>query len=232
MDNRPRKIVTGLCVSEHDGGLAIFQPDTGRLFVCNRVGALIWSGLSKGLSIDEISKEIAQRFSVAPEQAMHDARDFETELESREWLSAEAGEIRNGTLMRLTIRAWIELALHDWRIFRGGFGKIHRQLMRQRVATRRRKPQSAADLCHAVNLAACFYFRRVQCLQRSAVTVRLLRMHGIDAHLVIAYRPSPFFGHSWTEVDGEIINDSPAYAEQLIVLYRSRAAEEQRKERI
>lgn len=220
MDDGPREIVTGLCVAEHDGGLAIFQPDTGRLFVCNQVGAQIWSGLSKGLSIDEISKEIAQSFGVAPEQAKHDARVFVMELESRGMARAEADEIMNGTLTRLTIRAWFELALHDWRIVRGGFGKIHRQLMKQRVVTRRRKPQSAAALCSAVNLAACFYFKPVQCLQKSVVAVRLLRKHGIDAHLVIAYRPSPFFAHAWVEVDGEIVNDSPAYAEQLIVLYR------------
>jgi hypothetical protein len=48
----------------------------------------------------------------------------------------------------------------------------------------------------------------------------MLRQNGIAATLVIAHRPAPFFAHAWVEVDGLIVNDSPAYAEQLTVLYR------------
>lgn len=135
------------------------------------------------------------------------------------------------TQTRLTLSAWVELALYERRIKRGGYGGIHRSLVKQRVATGCRKPQAAAALCDAVNLACCLFYKPIHCLARSVITVRLMRKHGIDACLVIAFRPSPFFAHAWVEVDGEIVNDSPAYREQLIVLYRQECGSEERKER-
>jgi hypothetical protein len=131
----------------------------------------------------------------------------------------------NWTRTRLTIQAWFELALYDGRITRGGFRAIHRRLAKQCVAKRRAQSHTVAALCDAVNLSACFYFKPVRCLQRAVVTTRLLRKHGIAADLVIAYRPSPFFSHAWVEVDGQIVNDSPAYAEQLMVLYRQQSSQ-------
>lgn len=125
----------------------------------------------------------------------------------------------NWMRVRLTMRAWLELALYDLAIAREGFGRIHRQLERQGVSNRHRGVSSEA-LCAAVDLAACFYVKRVYCLQRSAVAVRMLRQRGIAASLVIAYRPSPFFSHAWAEVAGKIVNDSTPYSEQLTVLYR------------
>ncbi|MBM3815136.1 MAG: lasso peptide biosynthesis B2 protein [Acidimicrobiia bacterium] len=120
---------------------------------------------------------------------------------------------------RLTIQAWRDLAIYDLTITSLGFRGIHRRLMKKRSATCR-QPLSTAVVCEAVNLATCLYLKQVHCLQRSVVSVLLLRKCGIPASLVIAYRPSPFFAHSWVEVDGQIVNDSPAFAEQLIVLYR------------
>jgi hypothetical protein len=49
--------------------------------------------------------------------------------------------------------------------------------------------------------------------------VRLLRKHDVVARLVIGYRPVPFFSHAWVEVNGRVVNDSPAYRERLQVLY-------------
>jgi hypothetical protein len=42
----------------------------------------------------------------------------------------------------------------------------------------------------------------------------------VAAEMVIGYRPSPFFSHAWVEVNGSIVNDSPAYQEKLLVLER------------
>jgi len=76
-------------------------------------------------------------------------------------------------------------------------------------------------ICNAVSLAACLYWKPIPCLQRSVCTVQLLRKHGVVSRLVIGYRAVPFFSHAWVEVNGRIVNDSPAYQERLRVLYRA-----------
>ena len=124
----------------------------------------------------------------------------------------------NWTRTRLTIRAWCELARYDVTNTLYGFGGVRRQLIKE--CGPRRRPQTAAEVCNAVNLAACFYFKQVLCLQRSVVTLRLLRQHGITCQLVIGYRPSPFFAHAWAEIDGQVVNDLCGYQKRLLVLYR------------
>jgi hypothetical protein len=99
-----------------------------------------------------------------------------------------------------------------------GFRQVYLQVERQPVLRRAVHPAMEARICAAVSLAACFYWKRVYCLQRSAVAVRLLRRSGIHASLVIGYRPSPFFSHAWVEVEGRVVNDSPVYKERMHVL--------------
>jgi transglutaminase superfamily protein len=48
--------------------------------------------------------------------------------------------------------------------------------------------------------------------------VRLLRARGVVARLLIGYRPVPFLSHAWVEVEGRVVNDSPAYRKRLHVL--------------
>ena len=115
------------------------------------------------------------------------------------------------------IRTLFEFIRYDLITSTAGFPRIHRQLMRQRVAVRAVQAREAL-ICEAVSLAACFYYNPVPCLQRSVVATRLLRKSGISARLVIGYRPAPFFSHAWVEVDGRVVNDSPAYKERLQVL--------------
>ena len=75
------------------------------------------------------------------------------------------------------------------------------------------------SICDAVLTATCFYWKPVLCLQHAVCVVRLLRARGVRAHLVIGYRAVPFFSHAWVEVDGRVVNDSPAYRSQLQVLH-------------
>jgi hypothetical protein len=75
-------------------------------------------------------------------------------------------------------------------------------------------------ICEAVRSVAPFYWKPIRCLQRSIVTARLMRGHGIPAEVVIGYRPSPFFSHAWVEVAGRVANDSPIYQAQLQILER------------
>ena len=124
----------------------------------------------------------------------------------------------NLTFSRLTFQAFCAMARYDLTNTVFGFRRVQQRLKRSAVRRCARR-QPAALLCAAVNLAACFYFKPVRCLQRSVVTVRLLRKYGIDGHLAIGYRPSPFLSHAWVEVDGQVVNDSPAYKERLEILW-------------
>ena len=121
----------------------------------------------------------------------------------------------------LVFNAFLEI-VHYESIFRVlGIGRILEQLNRQGVS---RKPFTQGleqEICNAVLLASCFHWKPVLCLQRSVCTVRLLRKHGIDAHVVIGYRPSPFFSHAWVEVEDRVVYGSPAYKRQLLPLFVS-----------
>jgi len=98
-----------------------------------------------------------------------------------------------------------------------GFRRIYGEVEEQRVDSRNGRAETK-EICEAISLATCFYWKPVHCLQRSVVAARLLRKHGVNGRVVIGYRPSPFFSHAWVEVNGRVVNDSPAYKDRLHVL--------------
>lgn len=113
----------------------------------------------------------------------------------------------------LVCRAWYELVRYD----------VLHTLFRAEVRSTplragRRDVSRQAAICEAVELACCFYWKPMLCLPRAVCTMRLLRSAGIDAQVVIGYRPAPFFSHAWVEVGGRVVNDSPSYQRQLRVL--------------
>jgi len=115
----------------------------------------------------------------------------------------------------LILRAWLGLALFDVARL-AGFAGIHRRVRSCGVA---RHQSSAPELIvWAVDEACVWYFTRVFCLQRSAVTVWLMRRRGFAASLVIGYRPVPFESHAWVEIDGRVVNDRPQYRKYFHVL--------------
>ena len=118
----------------------------------------------------------------------------------------------------LVIRAIGELVRYDVLHTAFGFQRVYRDVERQSVLPKRHEPDTQSRICDAVTLATCLYCKRVFCLQRSAAAARLLKRAGVEARLVIGYRPSPFFSHAWVEVNGRVVNDSPAYKERMRVL--------------
>jgi len=120
--------------------------------------------------------------------------------------------------VRLAMQAFWELLRHDLVQTALGFRYLCKQVTGQRVVPQPYQPDAEQRVCDAVSLAACFYWKPVHCLQRSSVATRLLRKSGIDGRLVIGYRPSPFISHAWVEVNGRVVNDSPAYKERMYVL--------------
>ena len=121
--------------------------------------------------------------------------------------------------IRLVWRALYEIVRYELVLSLLGSGRILSQLRRQSIKARTAGAELEKAICDAVLLATCFYWKPVLCLQRAVCTVRLLRRHGIHAHLVIGYRPSPFFSHAWVEVDGRVVYGSPAYQKRLMRLH-------------
>jgi len=120
-------------------------------------------------------------------------------------------------LGRLTLHAWLALAAFDVvRLF--GFAWI-RELLRRRPTTGKFR-FAAEEIVWCVEEACVWYVKRAHCLQRSAVTAWLLRAHGIDAEMVIGFRPLPFESHAWVEVAGDVINDRPQYQKAFKVIDR------------
>jgi len=119
----------------------------------------------------------------------------------------------------LVLRAIYGLARYDVVLRLHGSGRTLQQVRRQSVRVKPASQELEQAICDAVLLAACFYWKPVLCLQRSVCTVRLLRKHGVNARLVIGYRPSPFFFHAWVEVDGRVVYGSTAYKKRLKPLF-------------
>ena len=122
--------------------------------------------------------------------------------------------------MMLRLLAFVELLRYEMVHARKGFPGVYDSVRNARAREFAQSPETVSDVCEAVTVAACFFWKPVLCLQRAVVTARLLRRYGVRAEMVIGYRPAPFFSHAWVEVDGTIINDSPAYQERLLVLDR------------
>lgn len=119
----------------------------------------------------------------------------------------------------LVLRALYEIVHYEVVLSLRGSGHILSQLKRQSIAAKTANSELEKMICDAVLLATCFYWKPVLCLQRAVCTVRLLRRHGIYAHLVIGYRPSPFFSHAWVEVNGRVVYGSAAYQNRLLRLH-------------
>jgi hypothetical protein len=124
--------------------------------------------------------------------------------------------------MRFTWRvcqAWCGLFCFDI-VSRRGFGNVHALIRHCPVASRGSAEGMVDDICRAVDEACVWYVKRAYCLQRSAVATWLLRRYGVNATLVIGYRPAPIDSHAWVEVDGKVVNDRPQYQKFFLVLDR------------
>lgn len=112
----------------------------------------------------------------------------------------------------LVCKSWLLLVYLDVLLRFRSFRYLY-DLVRQRALNPRSfgRPPRLEDLVHAVDLACVFYFKQVQCLQRSAVATLLLRGYGYPARLVIGAQILPFYSHAWVECPvGVVVNDKPS----------------------
>jgi Transglutaminase-like superfamily len=120
----------------------------------------------------------------------------------------------------MTLRAYVFLLSFEYALLRGDFATLYRRVRRQPVRTRKFDTSTSRRACAAIDRACVLYFKQVQCLQRSAVTVCVLRQLGAPAELVIGAQPLPFRAHAWVEVQGLIVNDRVSATETYAVLDR------------
>ena len=122
------------------------------------------------------------------------------------------------SLIALLVQAWLALVAFDV-IRLAGFKALHAGLRRRRPGARC-SWHTEVDVLWSVDEACVWYWKRAACLQRSTVATWLLRGHGIDAQMVIGFRPLPFESHAWVEIDGRVVNDRPQYQRAFRVLDR------------
>ena len=107
-----------------------------------------------------------------------------------------------------TTAALILLTSVDALLKVGGFNTLHELVKRWKL--RQLSPDTAeiiAGGCATVEKACIWHPKEKLCLQRSAVATCLLRSLGVPAEMVIGIHKMPFYGHSWVEVDGAVVND-------------------------
>jgi len=110
------------------------------------------------------------------------------------------------------------LALVDIVIATKRFGGVYRAVRKFPVIGRKKQNAGVASrICRDMEIALICYPRRVQCLERSAAVVCLLRSRGVLADLVIGVCKFPFRAHAWAEVDGAIVNDKERVRKYLVI---------------
>jgi len=124
-------------------------------------------------------------------------------------------------MRRLVLESWILLLYFELIMRFRDFEALHGIVRERKVdPTTSTNQISSEDLCQAVDLACVFYLKQVQCLQRSAATVVLLRRHGWKAEMVIGVQMIPFMSHAWVEINGLVVNDKPYVLDIYRVLER------------
>ncbi len=120
----------------------------------------------------------------------------------------------------LAARALWRLMAFDALLALRGFRAVYASMNRGISCGRVGETELEDAVCRAVTRVSSFYFKPVRCLQRSATIAGVLRSYGIDAHVVIGYKPAPLFSHAWVEVGGRVVGGSPANGRMLCPLTR------------
>lgn len=208
---------------------------SGKYFALNAVGSLLWEAIAAGAPREAAVGRLAERFPEVPGECLErdaDAllRQLQTKGILRPWTGAErksdpaapaalgtapapavapAAGLTRASALWVPI-AFLGLLITDAILKILGFSRFHAlvRLLPTRSAARGGTAR-AQRIVRSVDQASAFYFKRAWCLQRSAVTVVLLRLAGLPARMVIGIQRIPFYAHAWVELDGRVVNDQP-----------------------
>jgi hypothetical protein len=67
-------------VSCHEDGLTLLDVATGRVFLCNQTATEIWSGIVGGVSVEDLSYQISQKYGLPKARVRVDADSCISEL--------------------------------------------------------------------------------------------------------------------------------------------------------
>jgi hypothetical protein len=118
----------------------------------------------------------------------------------------------------LVLRAYWTLIHFDLYLARGSFATLYETVRSCPVGRPIAISDTTEQICAAVDMACIWYWKEVQCLQKSAATTCLLKHFGVPAHMMIGAQQMPFKAHAWVEVDGRVVNDKPYVREMYAVL--------------
>jgi hypothetical protein len=109
--------------------------------------------------------------------------------------------------VRLFLWALFGLVTYDVVAALCRFETMHRIVKHWEIARSNGGTHTIEQVCNAVNYACIWYPKQVLCLQRSFVTTYLLRLHGVEAEMVLGAQKIPFQAHAWVEVNGRAVNE-------------------------
>ncbi len=114
-------------------------------------------------------------------------------------------------LRRETLAAFVGLLIFDLLLKFHGFQSLIKRVEHWPIAEGRSSdPQICRRVRAMIDRAQMYYPKKAMCLQRSAVTTCLLRSRGLPAELVLGAQEYLPKAHAWAEVNGVVVNDSPA----------------------
>jgi hypothetical protein len=122
--------------------------------------------------------------------------------------------------LALVLLALLGLLVFDALRLGRKFPKTCRLVRRWKTNSRYPAVDVVDRVCRAVNYASAFYPKQVRCLQRSTVTVCLLRSCGVAAEMIVGAQILPFKAHAWTEVGRQAVNERNAVQKIYSVLER------------
>ena len=215
---------------------------SGKYFALNAVGSLLWDAVASGAPREAALARLAERFPEVPMARLErDADALLQQLQARGLLRPRTGagpESVPAPAPPPTVddtprepagparasafwvpAAFLGLLITDAVLQLLGFSRFHALVRRLPARSVEGAGMARAQrIVRSVDQASAFYFKRAWCLQRSAVTVVLLRLAGLPARLVIGIQRIPFYAHAWVELDGRVVNDQPAVQRTFEVL--------------
>jgi hypothetical protein len=100
-----------------------------------------------------------------------------------------------------------ELAAAEVTLALGNFAALRRRVVNERLRSRADDAFIVERVCRAVRIACVWYYKPVLCLERSAVTARMLKRRGVNARMVVGAMRVPFRAHAWVRVEDHIVDE-------------------------
>lgn len=225
-------------------GAVLLDLRSGKYIALNPVAGRIWEGVERGETRAAILSRLETEIEAPPGRLRQDFDAFVGQLLAKGLIrerTADAfhappiaapeparpvdinGAEDGGAAIRFEplwfLAAWLGLIVGDLVLGLSGFQRFHALLRRVPVRGPERDSVALATaLARVVDRAAAFYFKRAWCLQRSAVAMALMRLHGVPAKLAIGVHRVPFQAHAWVELRGRVINDRPWLPQAFTVI--------------